>query len=290
MDNNNETQSNLLPYFLPSPQLPNTPRKGLPVWAIVTISITAVLLFCCVVSVIFAATPLGQKFIAEANATATAQSIVDANTHATSTAYALAHPQPTKTPILYPTVTPQPKLTVTLQPTSTITPAPALTKTSIPTSTPSSIPSQTVGLGGTFSAFKARFGDSGRGNIYFQEWDFYTISSQLADMYTSGTPFGPGNNDSHVFEFSIYPSSGVQWTVSTSAANTALCNSLRPSDTQQGKSYPDPLNNGIVTEYTSKLLANTLVASDFDRVGVFYEYVGDYNSGCVVTTQASFIS
>ena len=132
-DDDNPTQPNPSPYYTPPftaspfPLPPPSPaRKRFPVWVIVVMSIAGVLVLCCGGTLIFAATPLGQQWIADANATSTAQAIADGNAHATATAYAVAHPIATSAATANPTSTPAPTKIPTATVAPTATPAPTI--------------------------------------------------------------------------------------------------------------------------------------------------------------------
>jgi len=113
-------------------------RRGL--WQKLSVVVAITILAscaCCSGGLIFSATPVGQAYVQEVDATSTAQTLADAQATATAYAYTLAHPSPTATKAaIAATTTPQPISTVTPKPTTTTRPTSTATPRPQPTATP----------------------------------------------------------------------------------------------------------------------------------------------------------
>lgn len=259
---NDMTQPNLPPYqspFIPNLSPPLT-RKGLPVWAIVTISIAGVLVLCCTGIVIFAASPAGRQVIAQGNATSTAQVLAAQNAYATSTAYALAHPKPQPTVTALPTVksSPSPKPSVSPTSTPSLSPKPSIN----PTQTPLGNVLNGTTFGGTQAAFDTQYGAS-PDSIYQQGNMTFSIN------LTNGT-----DGQQHIFGMLVYNTDASTWSLNQAETIFPMFN---PPDARHLGDASD--SNGNFTQiYSSANLKATLPSDQFspDPPGTF---IIDYEQG-----------
>ena len=249
------------------------------------------LILCCAVSLIIAATPGYQSFIAEQNATATAQTLVAQEQSATATAYALAHPAPTSTP--QPTPTLSPSATPTVKPSPSPTPIPSATP--IPT-----IPVAFVGLGGTETAYENRFGNANEcgGSVGRGCW-ITTIDGCSSDINASVDSATLGATYQRIYETDTqYNCSPLQYP--NQDQTTKYCKQFIPKDSIYQQNIPT-ISGYPAQQYMSRILANTLAAEDFTGLsssnnpggtqhppGVFY--MEESADGCTISTAGSFLS
>ncbi len=252
MEENHPTE----PFAPPPP--PPRPRRHLPVWAIVSMSVASVLVVCCGGLVALGASPIGQKFAAESAATQTAQSISAAYAHQTATAYAVEFPKPTAIP--KPTATTKP--TTTSKPTATMVATPKPTATTIPV-----VPITFTGLGGTTDAFVKAYTSSPAacGEGIYAICAYTTIDgcqatvSAFEDSSTINVKYTRIEETSTTYNCSIlqYPNQ---------TQTTTYCKTLLPSDAQFQQNVATISGSPAQQEF-SQLLANTLQASDFSAPG-----------------------